>query len=177
MTPVGFTAFDRALRDGRTVHLRAMRPDDEAELLQAFHRMSDDARYMRFMRAVREPDMDRVRKVLASFPEDGFGIVATVPAADGYDVAGSAIYILAPDRKACEFAIHVGSAFAGSGLARILLTALIAAATGCGLKEMEGFVLAANGRMLGLARSVGFTVDRDPDDPSVRICRLQLGGA
>jgi len=57
--------FDATLRDGRVVHLRAMRPDDEAELLQAFERMSDEARYMRFMRLVREPDMERVRKVLA----------------------------------------------------------------------------------------------------------------
>jgi hypothetical protein len=40
---------------------------------------------------------------------------------------------------------------------------------------MEGFVLAANESMLGLARRLGFTVSRDPDDPAVRICRLPLG--
>ena len=42
------------LRDGRVVHIRAIRASDEAEILQAFDRMSADARYMRFMHTVRE---------------------------------------------------------------------------------------------------------------------------
>jgi hypothetical protein len=53
--------------------------------------MSDEARYMRLMHVVREPNLERVRSVLASFPEAGIGIVATVPAADGIDIVGSAI--------------------------------------------------------------------------------------
>ena len=85
----GFSDCDVALRDGRSVRLRAMRPSDEAELVQTFGRMSDDARYMRFMRVVREPNLERVRQVLASFPGNGFGIVATIPAADGVDIVGS----------------------------------------------------------------------------------------
>ena len=39
---------------------------------------------------------------------------------------------------------------------------------------MEGFVLAANKPMLKLAARVGFSVAPDPDDRSVRICRLRL---
>jgi hypothetical protein len=58
----GFTAFDITLRDGRALHIRAMRMADEAELLQAFERLSPDARYMRFMRAVREPNLERLRR-------------------------------------------------------------------------------------------------------------------
>jgi RimJ/RimL family protein N-acetyltransferase len=174
MTDPGFTEFDATLRDGRTVHVRAMRPDDEAELLQAFDRMSDDARYMRFMRSVREPSMERVRSTLASFPASGLGIVATAPAADGFDIIGSAIYVIGDEPTRCEFAIHVGSAFGGAGLARTLMTALIDSARRRGLKEMDGFVLAANQPMLGLARRLGFTITPDPDDRAVRICRLLL---
>ena len=106
---------DITLRDGRAVHLRATRPADEAELLQAFERMSDEARYMRLMHVVREPNLERVRSVLASFPEDGIGIVATVPAADGIDIVGSAIAMFASDRTSCEFAITVDAAFGGTG--------------------------------------------------------------
>ena len=131
----GFTEFDVTLRDGRSVHIRAVRPSDEAEFLQAFDRMSPDARYMRFMRFVREPNLDRLRKVLASFPEGGDGIVATLPAADGIDIAGSAVYIVGNDPTTCEFAITVGSEFGGVGLAGTLISALIdiARATPCGL--------------------------------------------
>jgi acetyltransferase len=167
---------DITLRDGRVVHVRAMRTDDESEILQAFDRMGDDARYMRFMRVVREPNRERLRKALASFPERGIGLVATIPAADGFDIAGSAIAII-EDEQACEFAITVDSTFGGVGLATVLMKHLIDAARARGLQRMEGFVLAENEPMLRLARRIGFTVTRDPDDNAIRVCRLQLQAA
>jgi hypothetical protein len=63
-----FTDFDATLRDGRGVRVRPMRGSDDAEILQAFDHLSADARYMRFMRVVREVDQDRLREALASFP-------------------------------------------------------------------------------------------------------------
>ena len=87
-----FDDLDVPVRDGRVVHIRGVAPTDEAELLQAFGRMSTEARYMRFMGSVGELDVDRLRKTLAAFPESGFGIVATVPADDGIDIVGSATY-------------------------------------------------------------------------------------
>jgi acetyltransferase len=168
------TGFDVILKDGRVVHLRPSGPADEAEFLQAFERMSDDARYMRFMRVVREPDRDRLRAVLASFPEGGVGIVATVPADDGIDIVGSAVAVFAADRVRCEFAITVAAAYAGTGLATALMKALIEESARRGLKEMEGFVLAQNQSMLRLARKLGFHIASEPGDPSVRVCRLAL---
>ena len=166
--------FDVILKDGRVAHLRPSGPADEAEFLQAFERMSNDARYMRFMRVVREPDRARLRAVLASFPEGGIGIVATVPADDGIDIVGSAVAVFAADRVRCEFAITVGAAFGGTGLATALMRALIDEAARRGLKEMEGFVLSQNQSMLRLARRLGFRIESEPGDPSVRVCRLAL---
>jgi len=170
----GFTDCDATLRDGRIVHLRTIRAADEAELLQTFDRLSPDARYMRFMHAMREPNLERLRKTLASLPERGASIVATVPAADGIDIVGSATYMVESDPTKCEFAITVQADYGGTGLGRTLMTALIDLAKRRGLKTMEGFVLAENASMLGLARRVGFAVARDPDDASIRICILQL---
>lgn len=167
---------DVTLRDGRSVHVRALHPADEAEILQAFERLSDAARYMRFMRVVREPDPERLRTVLASFPAAGIGIVATVAAADGSDIVGSAIAIFAADRASCEFAITVGSEFGGSGLASRLMTTLIENAKRRGLKEMEGLVLKQNQPMLRLARRLGFRIESEPGDPTVRVCRMTLAG-
>jgi acetyltransferase len=163
------------LRDGRGVHVRAVRPTDEAEFVQAFDRLGPSARHMRFMRAVREPNLARLRKVLASFPADGVGVVATIPAADGFDIVGSAIAVFTSDRTSCEFAITVAEAFDGAGLATTLMKTLIDTTTQRGIGEMEGFVLAVNQPMLGLAARLGFSIARDPEDASVRRCRLQLG--
>jgi RimJ/RimL family protein N-acetyltransferase len=178
MTAPGFAEFDTTLRDGRAVHVRAIRPADEAEILQAFARMSADARYMRFMRSVREPNVERLRQALASFPETGIGIVATVPAADGIDIVGSVVFFIDRDEPTTgEFAVTVAAEFGSAGLASTLMRALIDAAGKRGLEQMEGFVLAANEPMLRLARRLGFSVERDPDDPSVRLCRLPLRAA
>ena len=165
---------DITLRHGRSVHVRALRAADEAEILQAFERLSDAARYMRFMRVVREPDPERLHAVLASFPESGIGIVATVPAADGIDIVGSAIAVFTADRPSCEFAITVASEFGGVGLATRLMTALIDEAKRRGLKEMEGFVLKQNHSMLRLETRLGFRIESEPGDPTVRWCRLTL---
>jgi len=167
---------DIALRDGRVVHVRASCPADEAELLQAFERMSNEARYMRFMRAVREPNLDRLRRALASFPKHGIGIVATVPAADGIDIVGSAIAVFGSDRTGCEFAITVAASFNGAGLATALMTRLIDEAKRRGMREMEGFVLSENQPMLRLAKRLGFGIKVDPDDATVRVCRMTFGG-
>jgi acetyltransferase len=166
--------LDLTLRDGRSVHVRAMRSADEAEVLQAFQRLSDAARYMRFMRVVREPDPKRLREVLASFPEAGIGLVATVPAADGIDIVGSAIAVFAADRTSCEFAITVASEFGGTGLATRLMATLIEEAKRRGLKQMEGLVLTQNQAMLRLARRLGFRIESEPGDPTVRVCRMTL---
>jgi acetyltransferase len=174
MKSMDFAEYDLTLRDGRAVHVRAIRPRDEEELVQAFDRMGTEARYMRFMRSVRELNMERLRKALASIPEKGFGIVATVPAADGIDIVGSAVFFIDEQGTSCEFATTVASEFGGAGLASTLMTKLIDIATKRGLNEMHGFVLAANQPMLRLARRLGFGVSADPDDPSVRICRLPL---
>ena len=151
LTPdASISEADVILRDGRVVRMRTILPTDEKELLQAFERMSEDARYMRFMRSVKEVNVQRLREALDSFPEGGAGIVATAPAADGADIVASAMYVVGKDPTTCEFAITVGSEFGGVGLARSLMDALIDLAKQRGLKTMEGFVLAANGRMLRL---------------------------
>ena len=168
------TEFDFTLRDGRVVHLRAMAPADEAEILQAFERMSAETRYMRFMSVLRELDQEGLRRRLASFPETGIGIVATVPAADGLDIVGSAIAVFTGDRPSCEFAVTVASGFGGAGLATAIMTALVDEARRRGMNEMEGFVLTQNQPMLRLARRLGFRIESEPGDPTVRTCRMTI---
>jgi RimJ/RimL family protein N-acetyltransferase len=171
---VAFAEFDVTLRDGRAVHVRAVGAADEEEIVQAYGRLSAETRYLRFMNSASKPDIGRFRKALTSFPDHGLGIVATVPADDGVDIVGSALYFDAGDRKTCEFAITVAAGFGGAGLATVLMRSLIDSAKRRGIGEMDGFVLSDNGPMLRLARRLGFTIAPDPDDRTVRICRLRL---
>ena len=169
-----FAPRDITVRNGRTVHLRAILPSDEEEILQAFERLGAQSRYMRFMHAVREANVARLRTVLASFPAKGLGIAATVPAEDGIDIVGTATFILDGKGESCEFAVSVVDAWAGAGLGRTLMAALVEAARQRGLREMVGYVMAENQPMLRLAGKLGFATRRDPDDHSQRICCLAL---
>ena len=54
------------------------------------------------------------------------------------------------------------------------MTTLIDEARRRGMKEMEGFVLTQNQPMLRLAKRLGFRIESEPDDPTVRICRMTL---
>jgi acetyltransferase len=172
--PTSFEPFDAALRNGRTVRVRAIGRADEEELLQAFDRLGAHSRYLRFMHSVREANVLRLRKVLDSFPERGLAIAATVPTGDGIDIVGSASFVLGARGDDCEFAVTVQDGWAGAGLGRVLMEALVGAARRRGLREMTGFVLAENAPMLRLASRLGFAVRRDPDDFSQCICRLAL---
>lgn len=170
-----FEPRDFTLRNGRVVHVRAILPTDEEEILQAFDRLGSQSRYMRFMHSVRHVNRNRLRDTIASFPEKGLSIVATVPAADGIDIVGAATFIVGPGPQTCEFAISVADDWGGAGLGGALLGTLIEAARRRGLREMTGFVLAENQPMLRLASRLGFEIARDPDDYAVRLCRLPLG--
>src|SRR5690349_21315367 len=171
--PASFEPRDIVLRDGRTARLRAVRASDEEEILQAFDHLGAESRYMRFMATVQHLNEQRLRTVLASFPEKGFALAATVPADDGIDIVGAAALVL-EDERSCEFSITVVDGWGGAGLGRVLLTELIAVARARGLERMRGFVLAQNQSMLALARRVGFEVAHDPNDFGTRIVTLGL---
>jgi len=170
-----FEPFDVTLRDGRQVHVRPLRSSDQEEILQAFDRLSPEARYMRFMGVVKQLDERWLREALARFPEQGVGIAATIPGADGIDIVGAASCVIGADPETCEFAMTIVDAYAGGGLGKQLLTTLIEIARRRGLRVMEGFVFASNRPMLKVAKRLGFEVRFEPDDPSVRIVRLELG--
>jgi RimJ/RimL family protein N-acetyltransferase len=162
-----------ALRDGRNVRVRALLPGDEEEVLQAFDRLGPEARYTRFMASVKLANEQRLRTVLASFPQGGLAIAATVPADDGIDIVGTASFVI-EDARSAEFALAIVDAWCGAGLGRRLLEAIVEAARARGLERLRGFVLASNQPMLALGRRLGFEAHADPDDFTIRVLTLAL---
>ena len=172
--PVAFTPIEVELRDGRRVRLREIRPDDRDEVRQAFERLSSESRYTRFMSNIKELSPQMLDRVVHRQTERDRGLVAEVDAPDGIDIVAGARYYVLADGESGEFAITVVDAWQRVGLASRLMRELIRAARGQGLRRMEGFVLAGNTAMLGLARRLGFTVTTDPRDAMVKIVRLDL---
>lgn len=155
---------------GRAVVVRPMRRED-LPLEAAFVRhLSSESRYKRFMTTIGELSEAKLRYLTDVDQRQHVALVATVETGAGEVEIGVARYIVDPAGKGCEFAIAVDDAWQGSGVAGILMHALIAVARTRGLATMEGIVLAANARMLRFARQLGFQPQRDPDDlGSVRV--------
>jgi RimJ/RimL family protein N-acetyltransferase len=169
-----FQPIEATLRDGRRVRIRAIRPDDRAEVVQAFDRLSSESRYTRFMAPMRTLPATVLERTLHLQDAHELGLVAEIDAPDGIDLVAGARYYVLPGGERCEFAVTVADSWQGAGLASRLMRALIQGAGARGLKRMEGFVLAENDRMLALARRLGFTVQTDPRDATVMIVRLDL---
>ncbi len=160
------------LVNGTQVVVRPMRPNDMSLEADFVKHLSNETRYERFMLTLSElpqaklkylTDVDQVRHV---------ALVATVDSKGQEALVGVVRYIVDPAGTGCEFAVAVDDAWQGSGLAGILMHALMDIARSRGLATMEGFVLATNIRMLKFARQLGFTQQRDPDDrETVRVVR------
>lgn len=164
------------LRNGREVTLRAIRPSDAPEIVQAFERLSADSRYSRFMHHKKSLNPEALERGVRPRPGYAFVLVATVPADDGIDIVGAAQYLPAGegDPNACEFAITVADDWRGTGLGRQLLGTLVRRARHDGYASIEGVVLADNRGMIALARRLKFTVTRAGEDGNVVRVRRAL---
>lgn len=170
-----FAPVKVALRDGRSVTIRAVRADDAGGMQAAVAQLSEEARYTRFMAPLKELSPTMLERAVR--PAAGRDLALVAVAGEGVDevIVGGARYIGAEDGS-CEFAVTVTDDWQGAGLASRLMNELIRDARARGLKRMDGYVLASNRPMLELARRLGFTVGPSEEGPSVRLVRLELAG-
>lgn len=177
---VDFTPITLTLRGGRKVTLRSIRPDDGDALQAAMGRLSGEARYMRFMAAVKELSPVMLERAVNPIAGRELALVALANAADegteGHVVA-AARYIADADLRTCEFAIAVTDDWCGLGLASRLMQELIGSARARGLKSMEGFILSGNTPMRKLAKRLGFQVTASDEGPGVVRVVLDLDSA
>ncbi|MHB8731090.1 MAG: bifunctional acetate--CoA ligase family protein/GNAT family N-acetyltransferase [bacterium] len=148
---------DVVLRDGATVHVRPIRPDDEAGLLAFYTALSDDARLMRFFSPI--SDVSLVQQVGRDVAVDHvrrFGLVATQ--GPGQQIVAEASYN-AMDGDHAEVAFAVAGAYQGRGIATILLGQLAEIAAAHEIHTFQALVLPDNQRMIEVFRQAGFPVD------------------
>jgi acetate---CoA ligase (ADP-forming) len=146
---------DVVLHDGSTVHIRVMRPSDEAGLYELLTSLSPESRWLRFYceqssaalaaEAHRELDLAHA-----------FGLIAT----SGPDerLVGHAFYVVVENHKA-EVAFTIANNFQGRGLGTILLCQLAEVAAANDISIFEAEVVATNSNMLRVFRASGFPLE------------------
>ncbi|WP_343054480.1 GNAT family N-acetyltransferase [Pararobbsia alpina] len=162
------------LRNGRRATVRPIRPEDKDGLEAAFEHLSAEARYTRFFTAVRTLPEKVFDSATHPAPDREVALVALSDEGPRQSIIGGARYALTPGNNSCEFAVTLADDWHGLGLARRLMETLIEIARARGVQRMEGFVLAANSSMRGLAARLGFADMQCPEDPTLRVVTLEL---
>lgn len=157
-----------SMRDGQTVTVRPIRPEDAGLTLDFFNRLSPESRYFRFMENLRELPPSLVNRFTQVDYDREMALIALVRADGAEQQVGSVRYTLTADGESVEFALVVGDGWQRSGLGRRLMGALIDCAREKSYRSMVGDVLADNQKMLRLMTSLGFSILPHPDSQEIK---------
>lgn len=154
------------LRDGSTVAVRPIRPEDAVLERQFFDALSAHSRYQRFLNQIAQLPPQLLARFTQLDYDRELALVALAPG--GGEFIGVGRYAPNADGETAEFALTVADAWQGQGVGRALLERLCECATAAGYRTLYGHILNANQDMLGLAQHLGFAPSgRDGDLVSV----------
>lgn len=167
------------LRDGRTVTIRLMRPDDKQRLIDAFAKLDRQSIYTRFFGYRKElpqgplDHIDRIDLVRLA------ALVVTLGTGEDETVIGSASYVAdtaADGVREAEVAFTIEEDFQRQGLAGRLLAVLADIARRHGITRFKAEVLAGNAAMLAVFQRGGWPMRSRRSGETVQLT-LELGAA
>jgi RimJ/RimL family protein N-acetyltransferase len=157
-----YTAHE-LLRDGGQIDIRALRPEDEADMLAAIGKTSAQSLQRRFFVMKRHfSEKERAFFMDVDF-KNHVAIVAVAEEAGRRVIVGGGRYIVFEPGRA-EMAFVVVDTWQGRGIGSILMRHLVKIASDFGLKELTAEVLPENTAMLKVFGKFGFkpVTRRDP---------------
>lgn len=162
------------LRDGQTVTIRPIRPEDAAAERDFVNALSPDARRLRFFAPVHDLTPEMISRFTDIDYRDELALVVT--GEEGGRAIHYAIGRYVPDMRpdSCEFAIVVLERMQSLGIGTLLVAELMARAREAGLARMYGRILAGNSRMLQVADALGFRRRMDPHQSGVVLVDVDL---
>jgi acetyl coenzyme A synthetase (ADP forming)-like protein len=165
MPSIAPATVDVALRDGATVTVRPLAPEDEPGLCAFLDGLSVESRWLRFFSA--GADLHRAAAYMAALePEQGRGLVAV--AGEPERIVAHAAYIRETADRA-EVAFEVADEFQGRGISTLLLAHLSELATADGIATFTAVMLPENRRMIQVFRDSGFAVEVQSHPGELRI--------
>jgi acetyltransferase len=157
------------------IRIRPIRPEDEKLYADFFANVTPEDQRLRFFTVAPELSHRFLARLTQIDYAREMAFVATAKASGA--LLGVVRLVADPDYVRAEYAILVRSDLKGRGLGWRLMQHLIAYARSEKLEQLHGSVLTANSTMLQMCRELGFAIEREPGDDSVRRVVLQLGGA
>jgi RimJ/RimL family protein N-acetyltransferase len=162
---INYTARE-LLRDGYPIEIRALRHEDEADMLAAIEQTSVQSLQRRFFVMKRRfSEQERAYFMDIDF-KNHVAIVALADETDRKVIVGGGRYIVFEPGRA-EMAFVVIDAWQGRGVGSVLMRHLIKIANEAGLKELTAEVLPENKAMMKVFGKFGFSL-APSQDPQIR---------
>lgn len=162
------------LPDKTPILIRPIRPED-AKLEQDFIKsLSEKTKYLRFMGHIDELSPTMLIRFTQIDYDREMALVAIVKENSKEMIIGIARYTINPDMQTCEFALVIADAWQNKGLGHHLMLKLMDIAKTKHLTSMIGHVFASNHDMLILLQNLGFSIQQDTQEPSLKIVSKSL---
>ena len=152
------------LRDGTTLTVRLVTPDDAEPLQRYFRLLSVRSRYNRFLGAMSELPPSQLDQFVHAGRNSRFSVIAVRMIEGREIIVGEARYGFEAATQNFEFGISIDDRWQGQGIGSALLHNLECRAAALGAIGMFGDTLRSNEAMIALARRSGFAFGRNPDD-------------
>jgi GNAT superfamily N-acetyltransferase len=167
MTAAAYSAREQ-LRDGRPIEIRALKPSDEAGMLDAINHTNAESLRRRFFVTKRAfSDKEKAFFMNADFVKH-VALVAEIETDGKREIIGGGRYIVVEPGEA-EVAFVVIDAWQGQGIGTLLMRHLAVIARSAGLKELTADVLPENAPMRGVFSKFGFEIRRGMDPQVVHL--------
>ena len=150
--------FSETLRDGTSVLIRPIKPEDAAAHYEMVAGFSQQTRYFRFFSLREEITPEQMVRFTQIDYDRDVAIIAEIER-DGKKVSiGVNRLVYYPHSEEYEFAVVVTDAWQGSGAGYLLMEKLIYIARDRGIPEIFGLVLRDNIGMMRFIKNFGFKI-------------------
>ena len=151
------------LRDGRTVLLRPIKPEDEPLWLEMFQNFSEESIRYRFFQIIKDtPHEIRVRYCNIDYDRE-MAIVAELNEEGRRRILGVVRVSLEPDRKSGEIAFIIADPWQGLGLGTKMVDHVIEICKDMKVEMLYGIMLPDNYRAINLMKKMGFALKYQDD--------------
>ena len=161
-----------ALRDGRRLEIRSLRPDDRAGLLAAVGRIGAQSLQRRFLGLKRGFTEQEIKYFVDVDFVEHVALVAVVTEAEAPVIVGGGRYVVVETGRA-EVAFAIVDQYQGQGIGAALMRHLVLIAWEAGLRELVAEVLVGNTAMLKVFEKSGLRMTRSLGSGSIQVS-LQL---
>jgi acetyltransferase len=152
------------LRDGRTVLLRPIKPEDEPLWLEMFQNFSEQSIRYRFFEIIKDtPHEIRIRYCNVDYDRE-IGIVAELTENGRRRITGVVRLITEPDGKSGEIAVIVADPWQGLGMGTKMVDYILEICRDKKLEAVYAEMLKDNYRAISIMKKMGFTVEKIDDE-------------